>query len=603
MSRQHLKAETLQRGSRDGAQTLANMSDAILTFQVQLSAVMETVLKSAMYEITRLVEDSFLEEVARSKQEVEALRQRLQWSESRHRERESGGRARCLDCGRVGVSSEESEDPPSGTLSGVEEGRGLKQEKALEGSWSSCSVGGSNPGPLSALEEEATPSPVRELDTSSTAPSDLDRDRPDSLLKEEVEELRDITGGDDIQGTWLPCAEGEGLLGAEADPPPPLSKGCAEPEWSPAVGQDTAPSSGSLLPERQSSRPHGGDACGAYESEAGQEAAARRLGLAGPQRCGPRRSDPDSQRVTWTTFKLGDSHAEAEGRGLCERVLQAGADFPQEKSQSDALANHALQPANDGPPTARPLSAQPPSAFSDAAPVKQEVEAQPGWGERAGGGIYPQPRRQGAESRAQTGGDPPTLQNRVRHHEQFPQTVTSQPKPQGCGPSGRHTQTRVTDRTAAVTHSSAAADRGVCSSYSKAFVASKNAQTHARAFAGERRLGPVHFGKSGSPLIGVRSHLRPNMERTVHSCTQCGKTFSHFSHLKAHQQTHTGERPFCCTLCGRSFTKLSNLKAHRRVHTGERPYNCTDCGKRFTQKCNLKRHQRIHTAERLFSCK
>ncbi|XP_064193894.1 zinc finger protein 782 isoform X3 [Anguilla rostrata] len=508
MSRQHLKAETLQRGSRDGAQTLANMSDAILTFQVQLSAVMETVLKSAMYEITRLVEDSFLEEVARSKQEVEALRQRLQWSESRHRERESGGRARCLDCGRVGVSSEESEDPPSGTLSG-----------------------------------------------------------------------------------------------AEADPPPPLSKGCAEPEWSPAVGQDTAPSSGSLLPERQSSRPHGGDACGAYESEAGQEAAARRLGLAGPQRCGPRRSDPDSQRVTWTTFKLGDSHAEAEGRGLCERVLQAGADFPQEKSQSDALANHALQPANDGPPTARPLSAQPPSAFSDAAPVKQEVEAQPGWGERAGGGIYPQPRRQGAESRAQTGGDPPTLQNRVRHHEQFPQTVTSQPKPQGCGPSGRHTQTRVTDRTAAVTHSSAAADRGVCSSYSKAFVASKNAQTHARAFAGERRLGPVHFGKSGSPLIGVRSHLRPNMERTVHSCTQCGKTFSHFSHLKAHQQTHTGERPFCCTLCGRSFTKLSNLKAHRRVHTGERPYNCTDCGKRFTQKCNLKRHQRIHTAERLFSCK
>ncbi|KAG5849642.1 hypothetical protein ANANG_G00113090 [Anguilla anguilla] len=194
------------------------MSDAILTFQVQLSAVMETVLKSAMYEITRLVEDSFLEEVAQSKQEVEALRQRLQWSENRRRERESGRRARCLDCGRVGVSSEESEDPPSGTLSG-----------------------------------------------------------------------------------------------AEADPPPPLSKGCAEPEWSPAMGQDTAPSSGSLLPERQSSRPRGGEACGAYESEAGQEAAARRLGLAGPQRCGPRRSDPDSQRVTWTTFKLGDSHAEAEG--------------------------------------------------------------------------------------------------------------------------------------------------------------------------------------------------------------------------------------------------------------------------------------------------
>ncbi|XP_061625946.1 zinc finger and SCAN domain-containing protein 2 isoform X1 [Phyllopteryx taeniolatus] len=77
-------------------------------------------------------------------------------------------------------------------------------------------------------------------------------------------------------------------------------------------------------------------------------------------------------------------------------------------------------------------------------------------------------------------------------------------------------------------------------------------------------------------------------------CGQCGKCFPHPNNLKAHLQTHTGERPFCCSLCGRSFTKLSNLKAHRRVHTGERPYCCLACGKRFTQKCNLKRHQRIH---------
>ncbi|XP_035274799.1 uncharacterized protein si:ch73-109d9.1 isoform X2 [Anguilla anguilla] len=250
------------------------MSDAILTFQVQLSTVMETVLKSAMYEITRLVEDSFLEEVARSKQEVEALRQRLQWSESRRRERESGGRARCLDCGRVGVSSEESEDPPSETLSG-----------------------------------------------------------------------------------------------AEADPPPPLSKGCAEPEWSPAVGQDTAPSSGSLLPERQSSRPRGGEACGAYESEAGQEAAARRLGLAGPQRCGPRRSDPDSQRVTWTTFKLGDSHAEAEG---LDPPYAAAAEPASPQAHRDPQPRPAEEGAGN---SASPLQYL--NVKSEALLIKEEAEVQP----------------------------------------------------------------------------------------------------------------------------------------------------------------------------------------------------------------------------------
>ncbi|XP_064193898.1 uncharacterized protein LOC135255968 isoform X2 [Anguilla rostrata] len=250
------------------------MSDAILTFQVQLSAVMETVLKSAMYEITRLVEDSFLEEVAQSKQEVEALRQRLQWSENRRRERESGRRARCLDCGRVGVSSEESEDPPSGTLSG-----------------------------------------------------------------------------------------------AEADPPPPLSKGCAEPEWSPAVGQDTAPSSGSLLPERQSSRPRSGEACGAYESEAGQEGAARRLGLAGPQRCGPRRSDPDSQRVTWTTFKLGDSHAEAEG---LDPPYAAAAEPASPQAHRDPQPRPAEEGAGN---SASPLQYL--NVKSEALLIKEEAEVQP----------------------------------------------------------------------------------------------------------------------------------------------------------------------------------------------------------------------------------
>ncbi len=93
------------------------MSEALfLTFQSQLSVVMETVLKSAMFEITRLVEDSFLEEVGHRKQEVEVLKRRLQLSESKLRERERewerGRKTRCQDCGRTGESSSRDESQP-----------------------------------------------------------------------------------------------------------------------------------------------------------------------------------------------------------------------------------------------------------------------------------------------------------------------------------------------------------------------------------------------------------------------------------------------------------------------------------------------------------
>ncbi|KAJ8247723.1 hypothetical protein GJAV_G00249560 [Gymnothorax javanicus] len=246
------------------------MSDAILTFQVQLSAVMETVLKSAMYEITRLVEDSFLEEVARSKQEVEALRQRLRRAESRGKDREGSRWTRCVDCGRVGVSSKETKDRLSGRHSG-----------------------------------------------------------------------------------------------AEGAPPLPLSKGCSEPEWSPSVRQDTAPSSGSLLPEQRSNRQGGGESCGSYESEVGQEG----LSVAGRQR-----SDPHLQRLSWTAFKLGDSDSEAEGPDPSYAAAPEPASPPTRREPQ-------LRPAEEG---AR-LSASPlqhhgvksEGGVPEAPLVKEEAELQP----------------------------------------------------------------------------------------------------------------------------------------------------------------------------------------------------------------------------------
>lgn len=78
------------------------MAETIVTFQSQLSGVMETVFKAAMFEITRLVEDSFLEEVTRCREQVESLRKRLRWAESRSREKQDDTRDTCAKCGRAG---------------------------------------------------------------------------------------------------------------------------------------------------------------------------------------------------------------------------------------------------------------------------------------------------------------------------------------------------------------------------------------------------------------------------------------------------------------------------------------------------------------------
>lgn len=80
------------------------MAEAIVTFQSQLSGVMETVFKAAMYEITRLVEDSFLEELTRCREQVESLKRRLKLAESRRKGREGDMKGRSMDCG---VASEE----------------------------------------------------------------------------------------------------------------------------------------------------------------------------------------------------------------------------------------------------------------------------------------------------------------------------------------------------------------------------------------------------------------------------------------------------------------------------------------------------------------
>ncbi|XP_075432038.1 zinc finger protein 227-like isoform X2 [Ascaphus truei] len=109
------------------------------------------------------------------------------------------------------------------------------------------------------------------------------------------------------------------------------------------------------------------------------------------------------------------------------------------------------------------------------------------------------------------------------------------------------------------------------------------------------------FGKPAVNRVCKRSLSTPAGE-SVHTCTECGKSFIHSSYLANHQKFHTGQAPYECTDCGKCFKKKSLLSRHQVTHTGEEPYACSECHKCFTHSSTLMKHQRIHTGEKPYAC-
>lgn len=95
---------------------MSDLETLIVTFQTQLSDVMETVVKTAVYEVTRLVEDGLLEEVKRRNQEVESLRMQLQWAENKLSDGKDRNDKRCAGWTMedVELSTAEAQGPQAG---------------------------------------------------------------------------------------------------------------------------------------------------------------------------------------------------------------------------------------------------------------------------------------------------------------------------------------------------------------------------------------------------------------------------------------------------------------------------------------------------------
>ncbi|XP_034442615.1 zinc finger protein 526-like isoform X2 [Hippoglossus hippoglossus] len=555
---------------------MSDLDSLIVTFQTQLSDVMESVVKTAMYEVTRLVEDGFLKE-------VETLRMQLQWTEKKLSDREGEKTGRCVDCAKkdVELSPDTAGERCDHQHDDVLRVCAVKKEGSPVERWTQ----GHRREVVSELPQEA--------DNASAAPSP----ERESQAAEEVEGVPAVDVKEEHLGGWSDTLDGKAGLESQSI----TERTEAQPKQTPENSEE-------LLRDIMTQGPQISAAfCFPEELEETHMA-----------------TDPShipalEMDTSWTglllNHRLGaeNDHDSAKTRASLKR-----AEHELSESVTADVHAQATQNATSGCSEARLQNSktlgvkikQEITIDSDGCeesehPEKKEI---PKSGMKSFSCSLKQHRLSSEAHKRNHIYRKATVQEVVKLHSKAGTGLKLQAAIQHLHrPLKKHPHTLSNSSTAAFSlgHSQVVNSNPLSRIPSTSKAAPPPPLSAQRVHLVDKQAAPL--SRTGAPWVSVRSqssishHASPVPHTDSHTgprnilrCGQCGKCFPHPSNLKAHLQTHTGERPFCCSLCGRSFTKLSNLKAHRRVHTGERPYCCLACGKRFTQKCNLKRHQRIH---------
>lgn len=560
----------------------------MVTFQTQLSDVMETVVKTAMYEVTRLVEDGFLVE-------VESLRRQLQWAERKLSDQggiEGGKSGRCVDCSKddVELSSDAVEKRPKEQQEDILGAYGVKEEGDHVESWAVSGTQEFLPGSTQATDKP----------TSTHSP-----ERKSLTAKEDVLSVVDVK--EEVNEPSFSSLHFRSTLNGKAGP-----EFHSTTETTEAQPKQTQENSEELLRDvvKQDSK-----ISAAYVFPEDQEETDPSLKV-----------DSGWAGLTLTTSGLLQNHRLATEKD-CNPSKTLKQRVHERSNSVTADVDDLVTPGTDQISSSASPKARLQNNDALGVTIKQEViidsdgcvESQRKEKKMTKSGMASfscSIKQHGVSSEA-------LKQNHISHKATVQEVMKLHSKV-GTGfrlqaaiqhlhrPMKKPPNTHLNSTTAAlsIAHSQVVNLNPLNRTPSTSKAVPPTPPSSQRAHRAVCDKQAAAHNRTGAPWVSIKTHQSANSHHTnplphpdshphagprhLLRCGQCGKCFPHPSNLKAHLQTHSGERPFCCSLCGRSFTKLSNLKAHRRVHTGERPYCCLACGKRFTQKCNLKRHQRIH---------
>ncbi|XP_016310673.1 zinc finger protein 813-like isoform X2 [Sinocyclocheilus anshuiensis] len=523
------------------------MSEVIHSFQSQLSGVMETVFKAAIFEITRLVEDSFVKEVSRSREQVETLKKRLQWSETRRKNQETSVRSlRCAVCDKARVCNEDKEEmsPQS------EKERGLKQEKVPDGNWGSCELESDTLLGKERLEDQTS--------TSNTAESASTEVRKlNCVLKEET-----LYVNKELQDGWTLDTEGAETSDFSAHSYSEQELQQIQEEWSSGLDQTADNEAYADIADVQ-----GLTYRTLYDAEELASYSVHELDMGDLDGLGERTED-----------MLGNSVSVAVG--LDQNDLDQEGGRRHSPSIKSKRGNRESLPVHVSPET-EDVDRDMHCLFINADGHLQNINSFTEIRSGVAGGT-------GHRGRSLYVGDTASdavYKGHALNHSLKPNVG------QALGDS------RASAKAFPVPHRVGSSAAYTCNQCGKKFTQACNLKVHQRVHQRDGLHLCSHCGKGYSSFSDLRRHRCSQTVDKPYTCTLCGNKFCRLWNLKLHQRIHTQEKPHKCTMCSKSFTRADILKVHQRTHTGERPYCCGICGLSFKRLDHLRSHQRKHSAD------